>query len=581
MNRKRDWRFLWPWFGRCGLVLLSVLLLTLALAPIRQFYLAWVGLVPWLWVAGRAKTHWRAFLWSWLAGILYLTANMWWLVYVSGPGLVALVIYLGLYWGVAALIFRGMGWIEPGAERRPSASPFHDRTIGVLSIAVVYTALEWMRGTFFTGLPWLYLGHTQSPFLLICQIADVCGVYGITFCVATLNALVLLYVNGTRPLIRPTATVGGIWLFVILYGVYRWQETPKCCSPGPTIVLVQPNFPQDNKGDKGATEEEREKFHIDATTAAVKAANKAGTPVDLICWSETMMPAINIEMRTTLRRLDRRGKDGSVIGTEADPFEETVAKITALAQHTHSNLLTGALFWDNLVFDRADGSGHFTDRRNSAFLFERDGRMAAERADKVHLVPFGEFIPFKDSKTLRWLHDIFQSFSPYNYDYTLTAGSEDHAVVMTIDPARTGKPVRLIVPICFEDIDAPLVAKMLRGPQGKNADLIVNLTNDGWFQANQNSQHLQAAVFRSIENRVPTARSVNTGISAFIDSFGRVVDQVPVRTEGTVTATVAIDRRYTFYTRFGDVFAIVCVALTGVVVGWIFYRWRALKKTTA
>src|SRR5258708_16480520 len=99
-------RFIDRWFGKLALLLLSVLLLTLALAPVKQFYLAWVGLAPWLWVVSRSKTQWRAFLWSWLAGTIFFLANMWWLAYVTGPGMIALLVYLGLYWSVTAIVLR-------------------------------------------------------------------------------------------------------------------------------------------------------------------------------------------------------------------------------------------------------------------------------------------------------------------------------------------------------------------------------------------------------------------------------------------------------------------------------------------
>ena len=100
----------------------------------------------------------------------------------------------------------------------------------------------------------------------------------------------------------------------------------------------------------------------------------------------------------------------------------------------------------------------------------------------------------------------------------------------------------------------------------KRADFIVNITNDGWFKYNEMPQHLQAAVFRSIENRVPTARSVNTGISGFIDSVGRITGTIPAETTGTSAATVFLDDRITLYTRFGDIFAYICVAATGGLI---------------
>ena len=116
------------------------------------------------------------------------------------------------------------------------------------------------------------------------------------------------------------------------------------------------------------------------------------------------------------------------------------------------------------------------------------------------------------------------------------------------------------------------------GDGRKAADFIVNITNDGWFKANQMPQHLQAARFRSIENRAPTARSVNTGISGFIDSFGRVYGLVPAGTEGTSVQRLQLDSRVTLYTRWGDVFALLCAAVTAVLAGASVVRWWVTRR---
>ena len=127
----------------------------------------------------------------------------------------------------------------------------------------------------------------------------------------------------------------------------------------------------------------------------------------------------------------------------------------------------------------------------------------------------------------------------------------------------------------------PGFARRCFGPEaaeGKRADFLVNLTNDGWFKANENAQHLQAAIFRSIENRVWTARSVNTGISGFIDSNGLPSDLLPVREEGTSVQQIMIDRRLTFYTKFGDLFAGACVGGSAILAAWAWFEYKACKE---
>jgi apolipoprotein N-acyltransferase len=137
-----------------------------------------------------------------------------------------------------------------------------------------------------------------------------------------------------------------------------------------------------------------------------------------------------------------------------------------------------------------------------------------------------------------------------------------------------------VTPICFEDMDGVLVRRMFAPDASgrKRAEFIVNITNDGWFKYNEMPQHLQAAVFRSIENRVPTARSVNTGISGFIDSDGRKSDLIPPGEAGTSVATIALDDRVTFYTRFGDVFAYLCAGATAVLAAVGIIQWLKTRR---
>jgi apolipoprotein N-acyltransferase len=266
------------------------------------------------------------------------------------------------------------------------------------------------------------------------------------------------------------------------------------------------------------------------------------------------MPALNDEAR----RLK-----GSNAG-------HAVEAIAALAREYRTAFLVGGLYLGDW-----QPRGEYVvsmDRRNSAYLIDSAGRLAPNRYDKIHLVPFGEYIPFKHS--IPWLYRLFIHFGPNYYEeYVLTPGGE-----LTCFDLPQG--VRFVVPICFEDLVPNLVAAMIRDPGGgKRADLIVNITNDGWFRGSQMSQHFQAAVFRSIEHRVPTARSVNTGISGFIDSAGRASGRIPAGTEGTSMARLLLDRRVTPFTRLGDVFGLTCAGSTLAVVCWMMLGWLKHKRT--
>ena len=566
------------WYTRLGLILLTVLLLSLSFAPFGQFYLAWIGLAPWLLVVRGLKTQRAAFLWGWGAGIMFFTANMWWLVLVTGPGMVALMFLLGLYWAVTAVIIRAAGFLSDEWLGGLVRGWWNPPVATVLLLPAVWVALEWLRGNWpLNGLPWLFMGHGQTPILPMCQVADTLGVYGISFWVVAINALAALFILDrfkARRLVPAAITVGAMLVLVLGYGHWRMSDA-KWLHPGPVVMVVQSNYPQSNTGEKGAAADELVDFHVTHTDAALR--QWKGDPVDLVVWSETMMPYVNIE--------SRRARQGSDVGQF---LEDVHAMLSELTRTHQTALLTGAMFADQWG-QKEDGRWIAADRRNTAFFYDRSGRLADDssgRYDKVHIVPFGEYLPWKTSFPL--LHKLFVALSPYPDEYFLTPGDESAIRPFRMEPRaqEPGRPPEVwsfVTPICFEDIDPLLVARMFRSSAGKPgtvkaADFIVNITNDGWFMFNQMPQHLQAARFRSIENRAPTARSVNTGISGFIDSFGRVQGLVPAGTEGTSVQRLQLDPRVTLYTRFGDVFAAVCAAVTVAIASASMVRWLVRRR---
>ncbi|MBV8780849.1 MAG: apolipoprotein N-acyltransferase, partial [Phycisphaerae bacterium] len=500
-----------------GLIALSVILLSVSFAPLGQFYFAWFALAPFFVAMQNVRSQGRAMLWGWLGGLLFFGGNMWWLTYVTVPGMFALVGYLALYWGFAAMLVRGCGLLT--SRRLP---------IGALLMAAGWTALDFVRGSYSMfgahGLPWLYLGDTQTPFLTVCQIADITGVYGVTFLIVLVNMVIARAWLERRWHCFSTIATAGLLMGTIGYGIYRIKQ-PATFS-GPTVLVIQPNYPQSNSGDKGATAEEIVNFHVHETKIALNECAKASQHVDLVVWSETMMPPLNPETRAYAR------------GTQYGDFlENTSQSIANLANEFQTSFLVGATFANDWQWVKdADGrqSAMPLDHRNSAYLYNDVGLMDTARYDKIQLLPFGEFVPFRES--IPWLYRLLVSLGPPDMKfYELTAGQPDALTVFKLDvDSDNRKPTyRFVVPICFEDIVSPLVTDLMRSRTGnsptesardKRADFLVNITNDGWFRAGEQQQHLQAAVFRSIENRVPTARSVNSGVSGFIDSLGHESD---------------------------------------------------------
>ncbi len=432
------------WYRNLWLPLLTIILLTLAFPPIGQFYLAWIALVPWLICVTRTRSPWAAFLISMFMGWILYIVNMYWLWKVTIPGWLALTWYMSLYWGIAAVIVRGL-------FRRFPPNRF-DRCLGLTAaIPTLFVALEYIRSNLWTGIPYLNLSHTQTPLLVMCQIADLFGAYGVTFLLVAVNTFLALALLSRRrsvdvpPMPRTrdghaTALIPACILVLALltasffYGLHRMAQPVH--RPGPVITVVQANFPQSNTGDKGATEQQIVDFHIDETTRALQAALSKGIRPDLVVWSETMMPPINPQacaLSPVLQRFHDR------IGTLARDYDVSI--------------LTGGIYWAK--FRQIKDDIVATDRRNSAYFFTPLGQLSHLRYDKIHLVPFGEFIPFKNSIPL--LYDFFMKLSPYDYDYTLSPGNPNDLTVFSLSEHQNARPTRFVVPVCFEDLDSALV----------------------------------------------------------------------------------------------------------------------------
>ncbi|RMH15438.1 MAG: apolipoprotein N-acyltransferase, partial [Gammaproteobacteria bacterium] len=341
--------------------------------------------------------------------------------------------------------------------------------------------------------------------------------------------------------------------------------------PGPVVAVIQTNVPQNNKL-RRTVEQDLKDFSrmVELTVQTCEEEPQ----LDLVVWPETMVPAaLNptaIEFFT--------GVQSYYSGEET--YHEAIRNL-ALQMHTH--LLVGAPAYEGFVQETfADGSvGPIPlPRYNSVYLYYPDGEQAPVRYDKIHRVPFGEYIPWVGSVPamknlfIRW-------FTPYSRDYSLAAGESlsvfDIPVFAGRDEGHSETPevVRVVTPICYEDAVARDVRRLVyEGTGHKRADLIVNLTNSAWYPGySQQPQHLQIASLRCVENRVPMARSVNGGISGFIDSLGRVQKTIEVNgrrqwVEGHATDTVSLDSRRSLYGLLGDLPAGLLALITALLLLW-------------
>lgn len=529
------------------LVVGTFVLMALAFPGPGLRILAYVALVPLTLVAMRS-TQKRTLLWTtYLGGVLWWLLMISWLSRVTFGGYLTLCLYLGLYWPVYVMLMR----IMDQRTRWPKC----------VSVPAVWVSLEFIRAHVLAGgFGWFAIGHTQAPYHplqgpgQIVQIADLFGEWGVSFLVAMTSGMVVDML--TRPWnkssrkwykLSPAMRSVMLWLILMLstlfYGAYRIRTTPRS-GPSVNVAVVQTNVPQDNK------ESPSLQTLIDdwkrALELTVRAADKAKP--DMIIWPETMSPAA-----FNAQALEYY-KDAP---TAEKGYEAFYYQTEKLATSLKVNLFAGAhakFDWQTITLD--DGKQYVVPRRrfNSVFYFPPSLDRSVTRYDKIHLVPFGEFIPWVSSVPA--LKHLFMAYlSPHKIDYSLSAGTEK--VIFNV-PVN-GREIRVATPICFEDTISRLVRPMVYDGLGnKRVDLLINLTNDGWYAGSiQAYEHTQNAVFRCIENRVPMARSVNTGISGFIDSAGELggwvqEGEVFQNIDGWSSREMILDTRSTFYGRWGD-----------------------------
>lgn len=546
---------LWPWLAAA----LSGLLTTLCFAPFEQNWLCWFALTPLLaavWFSGeQVRRRWlRDLLLGWVAGTIFFWSVLSWLRTVTISGLVLVGLYLGLYfaiWSWIAGFFRprvllaarqaGSTPAESGKmpgfrnrllqeARSPWLSSLHNLWLAFV-LAAAWAALEWIRGWLFTGWGWNGLGVALHNLLPVGQIAEYAGVPGVSFVVAFANVIALATVwrfcletkvRIRRPHFDFTLTMAGI-VGLAAFGIRELQvDVP---TEPLRVALVQANVPREEKFSR---EFQEKTFQLFTRLTNLALASKPRP--QLIVWPESAMPAPVL--------LDR----------------ENYQFVMNLAATSRVDLLLGTI--------DADRQGDY----NAALLVTNGGE-TTQVYRKLHLVPFGEYVPGRN--TVPFVARIVGDQVPADF----TAGRDPVVFRLTTDDVKVA-PL-----ICFEDTLGELTRQfVLRG-----ANLLANVTNDGWFlQTAGSAQHLENATFRCIENRRPLVRAANTGVTCMVNRYGRVTQLLQdakqsTFTEGVLTGTVAVPTsgELTFYTRHGELFAQIC---TGIAALFILVRLLRLRK---
>src|SRR6476469_325517 len=498
-------------------------------------WLAWIFHVP-LHVAIDEVPPRRAFWLGWMAGLIGFMGIMSWVVtamhmYGKMPllwsyvALTLLSAYLGLYVAVYAVTVTCL--------RRALS---HN---AILAAPFVWVTLEFIRTLLFSGLPWALLGYSQSEWLAAIQIADLSGVYGVSFVIVLTNVALAEMIGWTIrkyrtlplrqpissfPWLPPTAAVL-IVMLTITYGFGRLNAS-ETLPRTLTVGLVQANIDQAHKWDAAYRQETLDRY--------ARLTGEAAHKTDLIVWPEAATPFL----------------------FEQEP--EYRGEVEALIRRHEVPLLFGS----PALRYYANGKPYLM---NSAYLFSPEGRILG-RYDKRHLVPFGEYIPLKS--VLFFLDKLVEGIGDFESGtvptvLSLPAKPDDASGPVPGIPARFG------VVICFEVIFPNLVREFVRD----GADFMVTITNDAWFgNSAAPYQHFGMVVLRAVENHVAFARAANTGISGFIDPSGRILNASPIFTEQAMIGRIPVRNTPTFYSRHGEVFAYGCVIITGLflLAAW----WR-------
>jgi apolipoprotein N-acyltransferase len=420
---------------------------------------------------------------------------------------------LALFWaGAAATV--SLVW-RPGLMR-------------VLALALALGAAEWLRGHIFTGFPWNVIGYALTYPESLMQSAGLIGVYGLSIItVLVLAAPLVAWADGSW--LRGAALMFGTIAALMAYGHWQLAAPEPSQGEGPRVRLVQPSVLQ---REKWQAEHQRRIFDLHLTLTGRNAAGveDGAAGVDLVIWPEAAMPFLPLDWPQAL---------------------EHIAKVLPAGTH----LISGALRADPPDPQRPDAQRRVY---NSLIAFGAGGQPVAIY-DKIHLVPFGEYLPLNT-----WLDAI--GLEPL----TRRRGGFTTGVVprplMTLPGSAAFAPL-----ICYEAIFPGTIIQGSTRPA-----YLLNVTNDGWFgNTTGPRQHLHQARVRAVEEGLPLLRVANNGISAVIDARGRVLHRLDLDVVGVIDARVPPTGAATIYSRFGDLwFALMLLAGMAVILAKRLFKGR-------
>ena len=531
--------------------------------PIWRTAFCWIALLPMLWAllgnnkTGNPLTVFQGTLLGYVCGFIWYLGNCYWIyqtMYLYGgldkPIAAGILILFCLYLRLYHALF---GTLVSTFHRR------FGRQTTLLLVPFAWVAVELARARI-TSLPWDLLGIAQVDNPLLTRLAPITGAYGLSFIIAAVNALWLVRIRvRERRFTRPVLTIAGVVIVVLYVLGLRSIATPKDSPTTATATLVQENLAVGaaNTGPQYSNQQLLDSFsylsrypppryllgipELPATPSVLlirpqpssETGNPTGpipTPSDLIVWPEAPSGFF-----TTDPNFHQRMND--------------------LAASSNALLIIGSI---GVVPNPDPQRDHPYFKYDSAAIFTPDGASKA-RYDKIHLVPWGEYIPFKD-------------FFFFASKLTAGTGDMDRGSTRTVFPFR-GHTYGTFV--CYESIFGDEVRQFVKS----GAEVLVNISDDGWYgDTSAGWQHLNMVRMRAIENRRWILRSTNTGVTAAIDPYGRVTAAAPRHQRTSLRVHFGYENGLTFYTRYGDLFAYACAGVTALGVAYSLFRQREPQR---
>jgi apolipoprotein N-acyltransferase len=511
------------------LVLLSAVLLPLALPseffggairflglqPDESFFwgnavLGLVCIAPLFYAVSLAPTFGFASLLGVVFGAVSTALGNFWLMFFQGFSVWTYGGTIAGYAGLNALLFPFLrGCAQIGGRQRPFV------------LAIVWAAYEYYKSTGFLGYPWGLIAYPVGGILPLIQFVDITGVWGLSFLMALVNTLVAEYAltSRSRLLFRQAAFAVFLVACVLGYGFYR-LATPIQSKSTASLLMVQQNM---DPWEEGNANNDSLKVNLDLTLQGVQGSSPAP---DLAVWSESSVSSVFVENK------------------QFTPARNSLVPAVRM-------MGVPVLFGGVVILDRRK-----QEAMNASVLVSGEGRIV-DTYGKMHPVPFAESIPLYELDTVkRFFRNVVGIWNPW------VSGSRYTTYRV---PLRAGGQLAFGTPICFEDAFADLCRSYILN----GADMLVNITNDSWSKTwSSEIQHFSAARFRAVENRRVLVRSTNGGLSAVVGPWGEIRTRMPFfeRTWRTVNVPVYREARLTPYTRFGDWFPRVLIAILFVVL---------------